>query len=154
MPTIRFQCPPDVPKTAITTPLGLFEFIRMPFELRNAAQTFQRFMDQVLRGVSSAYAYIDDVLVASSIPKQHIKELRTVFERLSSHGIVVNHNKCDFGVPDLDFLRHHIDRHGITHLHEKVQTIRDFPKPQSQRQLRLFIGLVNCYHRFSITALN
>ena len=39
--------PSDIPKTAITTPFGLFKFIRMPFGLRNAAQSFQRFMDQV-----------------------------------------------------------------------------------------------------------
>ena len=140
--------PSDIPKTAVTTPFGLFEFVKMPFGLRNAAQTFQRFMDQVLRGVPSAYVYIDDVLIASPTPEQHLKDLRTVFERLSSHGIVINPNKCLFGVSDLDFLGHHIDRHGITPLPEKVQAVRDFPQPQSQRQLRRFIGLVNFYHRF------
>ena len=140
--------PSDIPKTAITTPFGLFEFVKMPFGLRNAAQTFQRFMDQVLRGVTSAYAYIDDVLIASSTPEQHINDLRTVFERLAAHGIIVNPNKCVFGVSELDFLGHHIDKHGITPLPEKVQAVRDFPQPQSQRQLRQFIGLVNFYHRF------
>ena len=55
--------PADVPKTAITTPFGLFEFICMPFGLRNAGQTFQRFMDQVLRGLHFCFVYIDDVLV-------------------------------------------------------------------------------------------
>ncbi|KAL5515485.1 hypothetical protein EMCRGX_G000658 [Ephydatia muelleri] len=65
--------PADVPKTAVTTPFGLFEFIRMPFGLKNVAQTFQRFMDQVLRGISSAYAYIDDVLIASHTQEQHLK---------------------------------------------------------------------------------
>ena len=70
--------------------------------------------------------------------------LQLHWDCFSSSGCLV----CVFGVPDLDFLGHHIDRHGITHLHEKVQTIRDFPKPQSQHQLRLFIGLVNFYHRF------
>ena len=140
--------PSDIPKTAITTPFGLFEFVKMPFGLRNAAQTFQRFMDQVLRGVPAAYDYIDDVLIASATPEQHLKDLRTVFERLASHGIVINSNKCLFGVSNLDFLGHHIDRHGITPLPEKVQAVRDFPQPHSQRQLRRFIGLVNFYHRF------
>ena len=60
--------PSDVSKNAITTPFGLFEFVKMPFGLRNAAQTFQRFMDQVLRGVTSVYSYIDDVFVASALP--------------------------------------------------------------------------------------
>ncbi|BHF82688.1 hypothetical protein SprV_0802582700 [Sparganum proliferum] len=50
----------DVPKTAVTTPFGLFEFTRMPFGLRNATQTFQRFIDQVLRGLDFVYAYVDD----------------------------------------------------------------------------------------------
>ena len=67
--------PEDVPKTAVTTPFGLFEFVRVPFGLRNAAQSFQRFMDQVLRGLPFAYAYIDDVLIASSTPEEHLKHL-------------------------------------------------------------------------------
>ncbi len=140
--------PSDVAKTAITTPFGLFEFVKMPFGLRNAAQTFQRFMDQVLRGVSPAYAYIDDVLIASPTHDQHLKDLQIVFERLSASGVIVNPNKCLLGVTSLDFLGHHIDQHGITPLPDKVHAVREFPQPQSQRQLRRFIGLVNFYHRF------
>ena len=82
--------PADIPKTAVTTPFGLFEFVRMPFGLKNAAQTFQRFMDQVLRGVPSAYTDIDDVLITSATPEQHLQDLRSVFERLATHGIVIN----------------------------------------------------------------
>lgn len=55
----------DIPKTAVVTPFGLFEFTRMPFGLKNAAQSFQRFIDQVLRGLDFAYGYIDDILIAS-----------------------------------------------------------------------------------------
>ena len=73
--------PEDVHETAIVTPFGLFEIVRMPFGLRNAAQTFQRFMDQVLRGLSFAYDYIDDVLIASSNPEEHLQHLKIVFER-------------------------------------------------------------------------
>ena len=60
-------------KTAITTPFGLYEFKRMPFGLKNAAQTFQRFINEVLSGLDFAYAYIDDVLVASNNEDDHIK---------------------------------------------------------------------------------
>ena len=62
--------PSGIPKTAITTPFGLFEFVRMPFGLRNSAQSFQRFIDQVLYGVTNTYAYIDDVLIASATPEE------------------------------------------------------------------------------------
>ena len=105
-------------------------------------------MDQVLRGRLFAYAYINDVLIASATPEEHLRLLRIVFERFAMHGIVINPNKCLFGVAELDFLGHHIDQHGITPLPEKVKVVRDFPQPQSQRQLRQFIRLVNFYHRF------
>ena len=61
--------PSDVPKTAITTPFGMFQFARMPFGLRNAAQTFQRFIDRVIRGLPNVYAYLDDLLIASETPR-------------------------------------------------------------------------------------
>lgn len=67
LPSIPIE-PADVPKTAITMLFGLFEFVRMPFGLRNAGQTFQQFMDQVLHG----FIYVDDdMLIASSSPEEH-----------------------------------------------------------------------------------
>ena len=140
--------PTDIPKTAVTTPFGLFEYVRMPFGLKNAAQTFQRFMDQVLRGLDFCYVYVDDILVASENPEQHKQHLRLVFERLKQHGIIVNLQKCKFGVPSLDFLGHLVDSSGIHPLPDKVQAVTDFPQPTSRRQLRAFVGLVNFYHRF------
>ncbi len=62
----------------------------MPFGLKIAAQTFQRFMDQVLRGLPFAYGYIDDVLIASANPEEHIQHLKAVLERFASYGVVVN----------------------------------------------------------------
>lgn len=140
--------PDDVKKTAIITPFGLFEFTRMPFGLRNAAQTFQRFIDVVLRGLPFVFAYIDDVLVASSSLSEHLHHLRIVFERLAEHGLILNSDKCAFGLPSLEFLGHFVDCNGIRPLPDKVKAIIDFPRPESLRQLRRFLGLVNYYRRF------
>ena len=126
--------PSDVPKTAITTPFGLFEFVRMPFGLRNAAQTFQRFMDQVLRGLHFAYAYIDDVLIASVSEEEHHHHLKQVFDRFKEFGIVMNPNKCQLGVASLQFLGHMVDKDGIRPLESRVSAFRDFPLPRSQRK--------------------
>ena len=138
----------DRPKTAITTPFGLYEFTSMPFGLRNAAQTFQRFMDQVLRGLPFAYDYIDDILVASATKEEHLEHLHEVYRHLETYGILVNPSKCVLGTDSLDFLGHRVDRHGIRPLEEKVDAVRHFPQPTSQRKLRQFLGLVNFYHRF------
>ena len=135
--------PDDVPKTAIATPFGLFEFLRMPFGLRNAAQTFQRFMNEVLRGLHFCYVYIDDLLIASTSPEEHLQHLRSVLERLDEHGIIINTSKSLFGVAELDILGHHVDSTGVHPLEEKVQAIREFPRPTTQRKLREFLGLVN-----------
>ncbi|PIK41367.1 gag-pol polyprotein [Apostichopus japonicus] len=118
----------DICKTAITTPFGLFEFKRMPFGLRNAAQTFQRFMDEVTRGLPFCYTYIDDVLVASNSPEEHTRHLKQLFARLADYGVVINPTKCQFGVPELEFLGHKLSSKGISPLPEKVQAIAEFPK--------------------------
>ena len=140
--------PSDIPKTAVITPFGLFEFIRMPFGLRNAAQSFQRFIDQVTRGLDFCYVYIDDLLIASANAEEHEQHLRQLFTRLSDYGLVINPAKCQFGVEALDFLGHRVDSHGVRPLEDKVKAITDFPQPTTQRQLKEFLGLVNFYRRF------
>ncbi len=140
--------PENVPKTAVTTPFGLFEFLRMPFGLRNAAQTFQRFIDPVLHGLPFCYPYIDDFLITSSSREEHMEHLRCVLQRLDDHGILINIHKSVFGVSSLDFLGYHVDSTGIRPLENKIQAVREFPRPTSKRKLREFLGLVNYYRRF------
>lgn len=138
----------DVPKTAVITPFGLFEFLRMPFGLKGAAQTFQRLMDSVLRGLSNVFVYLDDILVASSCAEQHMFHLRQVFQRLAAHGLIVNPAKCQFGLPVIDFLGHRISGSGAVPLPTKVQAVSDFPRPPTVKALQEFLGMVNFYNRF------
>ena len=108
--------PEDIPKTAIITPFGLYEWVRMPFGLKNAAQTFQRFMDEVMRGIPFCFIYIDDILIASPDVKTHKQHLKQVFARLAEHGIQINLDKSEFGLPSIDFLGHTVSEAGITPL--------------------------------------
>src|SRR5215469_13214645 len=140
--------PEDVPKTAVITSFGLFKFLLTPYDLTNAPQTFQRFIDSVLRGLEFCFAYLDDILIASSSPGQHLEHLRQVCLRLHEHGIRVNLEKCVFGVLSLTFLGHNVSSSGISLLEDKVSAIRAFPLPNTQRQLRQFLGMINFYHRF------
>ncbi|CAH8604747.1 unnamed protein product [Schistosoma rodhaini] len=142
------MAPEDIEKTAVITPFGLFEFLRMPFGLKNAAQTFQRFMDEVTRGLDFVFVYIDDVLIASSSTEEHIQHLHTLFERFKSYGVVINPSKCIFGASSLEFLGHHIDSQGIKPLEDKVKAITSYPEPTSVKSLRRFLGTCNFYRRF------
>ena len=75
----------------------------LSFGLRNAAQTFQRFIDEVLRDLDFCYAYIDDVLVTSTSEEDHEQHLRTLFQRFSDYGVLLNPAKSVFGATEVTF---------------------------------------------------
>ena len=93
--------PNDIPKTAVTTPFGLYEFPRMPFGLQNAAQAFQRLMDKVCQGRARVFVYLEDILVASEDRHQHLRDLTELFGRLEDHGPVIKRTKCVIGVSSI-----------------------------------------------------
>lgn len=138
----------DIPKTAISTPFGLFEFSRMTFGLRNAAQTFQRFIHSVLREFDFCFAYIDDVLIASKTMEEHLNHLRAVFERLCKHGLVINLDKSFFAQNEVVFLGTSVGSEGLKPSNERVQAILEFTLPKTVMSLRRFLGMVNFYRRF------
>ena len=140
--------PDDVPKTAIITPFGLFEFLRMPFGLANAAQAFQRLMDTVCRGLSFVFVYLDDILIFSRSHTEHKAHLLQLFQRLQEHGLVISIAKCKFGVSEIDFLGHRVNQQGVFPLPAKVQAVCDFPRPTTVKGLQEFLGMINFYHRF------
>ena len=137
-----------IAKTAIITRMGLCEFCRVPFGLRNAAQTFQRFIDDVCRDLDFVFIYLDDILIASSSLDEHLQHLRSLFQRLSDHGLVTNPAKCEFGKSEVNFLSHTISAAGIRPHITRVKAVRTFPVPQDKKALHQFVGLINCYHRF------
>ncbi|GFY31713.1 hypothetical protein TNCV_4200231 [Trichonephila clavipes] len=138
----------DIPKTAVTTPWGLYEYTHLCFGLVNAPQTFMRFMHEVLRGFPFCFVYLDDILCYSENAEEHRSHLRTIFQRLSSYGLKLNISKCVFGVTELIFLGHLITPDGIKPLPDKVQVVLDYKQPETVGSLRKFLGLLNFYRRF------
>ena len=122
----------DIEKTAVITPFGLFEFLKMPFGLRGSSNTFQRFMDTMLRGVDNVYAYIDDLLIVSKDEDEHVQHLTELFKRLDEFGMIINSKKCQFGKTKLMFLGHVISAEGIEPVPEKVEAIKAFTLPTYQ----------------------
>jgi Reverse transcriptase (RNA-dependent DNA polymerase) len=138
----------DVPKTAVITPIGLFEFVRMPFGLKNAGMTFQRLMDRIFFDLPYRFVYLDDLLVASRSVEDHRRHLREVLRRLQENGLVVNRDKCVFGQRQVEFLGHTIAAGCVSPLPDRVAAIRRFPRPSTVRELQAFLGLLNFYRRF------
>ena len=138
----------DIHKMAVITPFGLYEFLRTPFGLKNAAQAFQRLMDKMCQDLTFVFVYLDDILVASKSMEEHRVHLAQLFQRLQDYGLVLNPAKCVFAQPELKFLGHRVSAEGITPAADRVQAIRDFPQPKTVRQLMEFLGMFNFYKRF------
>ncbi|GFX56313.1 hypothetical protein TNCV_2242461 [Trichonephila clavipes] len=140
--------PKDIHKTAICTPFGLFESTRMQFGLCNATSTFQRFIDEVTRGLKGVYAFIEDILIASQNVQEHTTKIPCTFERLDYYGLTIKPSKCTFGVDSLKFLGFQVFSEGISPLLDRVDAIQKFPRPNTLTQLRRFLGMYNFYRRF------
>ena len=140
----------DRAKTAFTTPMGLYEYTRMPFGLMNAPATFQRLMNIALGDLnfSQVLIYLDDIIVFSSTFEEHLQRLERVFIRLRQHGLKLKPSKCHLCQSEVHYLGHIISEKGIATDPEKVQAVKMWPVPQSKREVRGFLGLTGYYRRF------
>ena len=125
----------------------------MPFGLKNVAQAFQRLMDGILRGVSFAFVYLDDILVASATAEEHRQHLLDLFQLLSSHGVSINRKKCLFGQEEVKYLRHLVNSWGISPLPNRVTDLQNFPSPTTRLGLQRYLGMINYYRPVSYTHL-
>ncbi|CAK1599344.1 unnamed protein product [Parnassius mnemosyne] len=119
----------------------------MMFGLRNAAQTFQRFIDEVFQGLDFTFGYLDDILIFSHSEEEHMEHLKTLFRRLKKYGVLINTSKSILGVKEVDFLGYHISVQETCPMETKVVAIKEFPLPKTTRELRRFLGMLNYYCR-------
>src|SRR5437764_3524957 len=140
----------DIEKTAFITNEGLYEFLVMPFGLCNAPATFQRLMHEVLGNLiyTKAPVYLDDIIIHSKTFEQHLKDIDEVFGKLRDAKLMSKENKCEFCAPEIKFLGHIIGKDGKKVDPDKVEKVRNYPRPENISQLRGFLGLASYYRKF------
>ena len=136
-------------KTAFVSPFGKYEFVRMPFGLRNAPSVFQRTMEVVLRGCFHCSApYIDDIIVFSKDGQEHAGHLREVLGALKSSGLTTRRDKCVFGRTKLEYLGHLVGGGEMAVPLHRASDMENYKLPKTKKQLRAFLGSCSYYRKF------
>ena len=136
-------------KSAFVVPMGKWEFKRTPFRLSQAPAYFQLLIDKVLMGCSKfAMGYLDDIIIFSNNEKEHLQHIEEIFRRLERFGLKMKREKCDFFKKHIQYLGHLIVENGFTPLPEKLESIRNMPRPKTAKEVKQFLGLIGYYRKF------
>ena len=130
--------------------MGLYECESMPFGLCNAPPTFQRLMQNCLGKLNLTYCliYLDDVIVFSDTPEEHLQRMCVVFNRLREHGLKLKPSKCEVFKLEINYLAHHVSQKGVLPLKKNLESIAQCPPPDTYTKVKSFVGLVGHYRCF------
>ena len=140
--------PADIPKTAFRTTTGLYQYKVLPMGLTNAPSVFMAAMNRILSDLKFAIVYLDDILIFSKSPEEHIKHVEAVLQRLKQHTFYAKLKKCDFFKKEIKFLGHIVSAEGVSPDPQKVAVVKSWPTPQNVNEIRAFLGLANYFRKF------
>ena len=138
----------SIPKTAFTSPFGKYEYVKVPFGLVQAPAYFQELMTEVLEDLPFPMAYLDDIIIYSSTPDEHLEHIRTVFEKLRDAKLSMKLSKCYFFAKEIQYLGHILGKKGIKPVPAKTEAIKIMHPPANPKQVCAFLGLVGYYRKF------
>ena len=130
--------------------MGLYECESMLFGLCNTPPTFQRLMQNCLGKLNLTYCliYLDDVIVFSNMPEEHLRRMRVVFYRLHEHGLKLKPSKCEVFKSEINYLAHHVSQKGVLPSKKNLESIAQCPPPDTYTKVKSFVGLVGHYRHF------
>lgn len=139
----------DIPKTAFRTHIGLYQWRVLSLGLANAPSTFQSAMNEIFADYIGKFVcvYLDDILVYSRTPEEHLEHLECVLKRLADNQLYLKLKKCTFNQPEIKFLGHIVGKGGVRPDPAKVAAVQQWPVPADLHQLRQFLGLTNYFKR-------
>jgi hypothetical protein len=144
--------PGDRDKTAFSTKQGHWAYKKMPFGLKTAPATFQAMMNSVLSGltVSRRFVFFDDVVIYAKSLAEHDVKIRELFSRFRKYNLKLQPDKCEFLRKEVHHLVRLITEEDCRPDPTKVKAIENFPRPENEKQLKSFLGMIGYYRRFTI----
>lgn len=137
--------------TSFVTPNGQYEYVRMPFGLKNGPSVFQRFITDIFRDMienREIVVYMDDILLATRDAASHLELLKKLLNRLVECGLELKLSKCHFLQSSIDYLGYSADRKGIRPNDSHIKAVRDYPMPTNAREVHSCLGLFSYFRRF------
>jgi len=140
----------DVPKTAIGTRYGHFQFLVMPFGLTNSPSVFMDLMTRVFHEYSDSFVvvFIDDILVYLADRVEHEEHLGIVMEKMREKKLFAKLKKYEFWLEEVSFLGHVVNKNGLAVDPAKVKAVVEWERPTNDREICSFLGLAGYYRRF------
>lgn len=137
--------------TAFVTPRGQYEYLYMPFGLKNGPSIFQRFMTIALGDLIRAgliIVYMDDIIIGTVDVKTHLEVLSRLLKALKEYGLQLKLSKCRILQRTIDYLGYSVDENGIRPNGSHIRAVAAYPMPKNVKQLQSCIGLFSYFRRF------
>ena len=138
----------DVPKTAFATPFGHYAWRCLPMGLSNAPSQYQSTVNKIFQSLSFVLIYIDDILILSQSPAEHLDHLNQVFTKIREAGLQVRFSKCRFLQEQVKYLGHILSKEGVRADPEKLRTLTEWAFPSNATGILQFLGLANYFRKF------
>lgn len=141
----------DRHKTAFVTQEGHYQWTCLPFGLKTSPAIFQRIMCNIIRKHKLgefAVCFIDDILLFSKSFSNHVEHLEKLFHAIKSEGLKLKFTKCTFAADSVKYLGHVIQNNSVKPLKDNLISIKNFPTPKTQKNVRQFLGKINFYHKY------
>lgn len=141
----------DRHKTAFVTQEGHYQWTCLPFGLKTSPAIFQRIMTNIIRKHKLGeftVCFIDDIMLFSKTFLEHVKHLELLFQAIKSEGFKLKFSKCTFAADAVKYLGHIIQNNSVRPLKDNLISIKKFPTPKTQKNVRQFLGKINFYHKY------